>query len=90
MNSVQSALIQARTEEIRSAVIAQTAESVLADLFLIYKAAETEPVEEIKAGLGQLVDKLQRTRSEALEQGARVGQLAIDLHERLRAEEAAE
>jgi hypothetical protein len=90
MNSVQNALMQARTEELRSAVRAQTAESVLADLFLIYKAAETEPVEEIRDGLGQLVDKLQRTRSAALEQGARVAQLAEDLQVRLRAEETAE
>ncbi len=88
MSNVQNAMMHARTESIRAAVRAQTAESVLADLFLIYKAAETAPMEDIRAGLGQLVDKLQGARAESLEQVGRLAQLAEDL--KVRASEEAQ
>jgi hypothetical protein len=79
-------ILKSRMAEIESATQAQTLEGVLADFMLLYRAAESEAVEDIRKGLGALADKLQDQRKESLDRAASVGRLAEDLQVRLQEE----
>jgi hypothetical protein len=87
-DQAQQVMMKARLEAVQEAAGLNVIESVLADYSLLYRAAESSTVEDIRDGLGQLMDKLQNARKESLERQRIMDQLAVDIRSRLKAEAA--
>ncbi len=86
MNSVQATMMQANMRAEIQKACAQTIESILCDYAAFYRGTETASLEEIRDGLGILMDKLQTARREASEAAESTSRLAQDLMVRLRKE----
>lgn len=86
MTDAHKAMVQARIESRYESARLDVIQAVLADFFLLYQAAENEPVEEIRRALGDLSKKLQDARAGAIERKRIMDQLADDIQTRIESE----
>jgi len=67
MDPMQKAIMQGMLSTERSAARAEVLEGVIADFFRLYLATEGSTLEEVRAGLGMLSEKLLAQQAEAMQ-----------------------